>query len=305
MSYDATHSTESDRCDLISMGGIIDGDGKIVFADDMISLNGHDGGYLFIDLYIDGKGYTSIPIDIKAVQDGITIDELLDDPCKYGHMLSAHQAAAATSDADGNIAYYTCNTCDKAFVFNDWRKETEISLEDTVIKRIKTLSLNKKSFTYNGSVQKPALIIKDSDGKKIDSKYYTAAFSNKKSKDAGSYSVKVKFKGNYAGTKKLTYKIKKAANPMTVKTGTPSAKASKDTTISKAGAFKISRQKGKLKFTKISGNSRITVASNGRVTVKKGLKKGRTYSVKVKVTAKGNTNYKAKAKKVTLKIRVK
>lgn len=59
---------------------------------------------------------------------------------------------------------------------------------------------------------------------------------------------------------------------MTVKTGIPSVKASKDTTLSKAGAFKISR---------------------------------RTYSVKVKVTAKGNANYKAKTKNVTLKIKVK
>ena len=38
---------------------------------------------------------------------------------------------------------------------------------------------------------------------------------------------------------------------------------------------------------------------------KKGLKKGRTYSVKVKVTDKGNSNYKAKSKNVTLKIKVK
>lgn len=37
---------------------------------------------------------------------------------------------------------------------------------------------------------------------------------------------------------------------------------------------------------------------------KKGLKKGRTYSVKVKVTDKGNSNYKAKSKNVTLKIKV-
>lgn len=52
-----------------------------------------------------------------------------------------------------------------------------------------------------------------SAGKTIDSKDYTAAFSNKVSKNVGSYKVKVKVtaKGNSnykAKTKKVTLKIK-------------------------------------------------------------------------------------------------
>ena len=74
---------------------------------------------------------------------------------------------------------------------------------------------------------------------------------------------------------------------------------------SKARAFKVKGAKGKLKFKKISGNKKIKIASNGKVIVKKGLKKGRTYSVKVKVTAKGDANYKENTKKVKLKIKVK
>ena len=42
----------------------------------------------------------------------------------------------------------------------------------------------------------------------------------------------------------------------------------------------------------------------GKVTVKKGLKKG-TYPVKVKVTAAGNANYNKAAKTVTCKVVVK
>ena len=43
----------------------------------------------------------------------------------------------------------------------------------------------------------------------------------------------------------------------------------------------------------------------GKLTVKKGLKKG-TYTVKVKVKANGNTNYKASTvKTVTFKVKVK
>ena len=42
---------------------------------------------------------------------------------------------------------------------------------------------------------------------------------------------------------------------------------------------------GDVTFKKVSGDKKITVAKNGKVTVKKGLKKG-TYTLKVKVTGK-------------------
>ena len=304
VNYEVTHSID-DHCDMVSLEGEAAGDSTVSFADDVISLSGYDGGYVYLEKYIDGKGFKSIPIDVKELLEGITIEEIVKDPCKYGHMLSLNEAVAATSDVDGNIEYWRCNTCDKVFVFDDWQQETEIALEDTVIKRINTVSLNRNAFTYNGSVQRPSLIVKDSADKIIDPIYYSADFSNKDSKNVGTYKVKVTFKGNYAGTKNLTYKITKAANPMTVKAGKVTAKASKNTTISKARAFKVKGAKGKLKFKKISGNKKIKIASNGKVIVKKGLKKGRTYSVKVKVTAKGDANYKENIKKVKLKIRVK
>ena len=63
---------------------------------------------------------------------------------------------------------------------------------------------------------------------------------------------------------------------------------------------------GTLTYKKVKGNKKITInKKTGKVTVKKGLKKG-TYKVKVKIKAKGNANYKASAfKTVTFKIKVK
>ena len=62
--------------------------------------------------------------------------------------------------------------------------------------------------------------------------------------------------------------------------------------------LKATADYGTMSFTKMSGTSKIKVASNGKVTVKKGLKKG-TYTVKVKVKAPG-----AKAtKKLTVKVK--
>ena len=63
---------------------------------------------------------------------------------------------------------------------------------------------------------------------------------------------------------------------------------------------------GAITYTKASGNKKITInKKTGKVTIKKGLKKG-TYKVKVKVKAAGTANYKASpAKTVTFTIKVK
>jgi flagellar hook assembly protein FlgD len=85
---------------------------------------------------------------------------------------------------------------------------------------------------------------------------------------------------------------------------TLTAYAKKNTTFTAAKAFKITNAKGSLSYAKSSGDKKITVAKNGKVTVKKGLKKGK-YTVKIKVTAKGNSKYKSKYATVTSKIVVK
>ena len=75
--------------------------------------------------------------------------------------------------------------------------------------------------------------------------------------------------------------------------------------LKKAKAFTIKNAQGKVTFKKISGNKKITInKKTGRITVKKGLKKG-TYRLKVKVIAAGNSKYKAGSKTITLKIKVK
>ena len=53
-----------------------------------------------------------------------------------------------------------------------------------------------------------------------------------------------------------------------------------------------------------TNNKKVTVKS-GTMTVAKGLKKGKTYKVKITVTAKGNNNYKSQKVVKTIKIKVK
>ena len=130
--------------------------------------------------------------------------------------------------------------------------------------------------------------------------------------------------GDYKGTYEFPVKIKpdqvkkvKAANPMKLKgkaAAVSYSKIGKKTQIIKrAKVIRVSKAQGKLTYKYITARKgtksfkkyfRVNTR-NGRVRVRKGLKKG-TYKVKVKVKAAGNTNYMAsKWKTVIFKVIVK
>lgn len=99
----------------------------------------------------------------------------------------------------------------------------------------------------------------------------------------------------------------KAVNPITVKkTRTITVAAAKKTKkVAAKKAFGVTKAQGKVTYAKFKGNAKITVNAKGKVTVKKGLKKGKTYKVKVQITAAGNKSYEAAIKTVTLKVKIK
>lgn len=112
-------------------------------------------------------------------------------------------------------------------------------------------------------------------------------------------------KGNYkAATKTVTIKVAKAAP--TIKVKTTSANVRYANLRSRAQVFSLGasvNSKGKLTYKKLSGSSAISVASNGRVTVKKGMKKG-TYKTVIRVYAGAKGNYNSGYKTVTVTVRV-
>ncbi len=169
-----------------------------------------------------------------------------------------------------------------------------------------TVILSKKSFTYNGKTQKPAVTVKAGSKTLTGADYIVV---NKGRKDAGKGTVKVTLKGNYYGGKTVTYTINKAKNPLAVTGKTATVKYSKvKNAAQKLVVSKViktaKKGQGTVTYTKKSGNGKITIAKKtGKVTVKKGLKKG-TYTVKVKVKAAGTKNYKALTRTVTFKIKV-
>ncbi len=95
---------------------------------------------------------------------------------------------------------------------------------NTAIKYPKTFTLSATSYTYNGAVKKPTVTVKDSAGKTISSSNYTVTYATGR-KNVGTYKVTVKMKGNYTGTKTLTFKINPAKT--TVSKVTPATKSLK------------------------------------------------------------------------------
>ena len=122
-------------------------------------------------------------------------------------------------------------------------------------------------------------------------------------KNAGTYKITIKGIGNYYGTTTVTYKIKKAKQK--IKTSTK-AKTYKASTIKKKGKkFNLKTKAIRKKVTykvrgKKSAKKYIKVSKKGKVTIKKGIKKG-TYKIVIK--AKATKNYKRgkKVVKITIK----
>ncbi len=171
----------------------------------------------------------------------------------------------------------------------------------------KTIKLSVTSYTYDGKTKTPVLTVKDSAGKVLKKNTaYTVTYP-KSSVKAGTYKVVVKFKGDYSGSKTLTYKINpKSASKATVKlsatTYTYNGKAKTPTvTVKLSGktlkkntdyTVKYSNNKSVGKATVIitfkgnySGTKTLTFKINTVKTTVKSLTAGKK-SLKVAITKK-------------------
>ncbi len=178
----------------------------------------------------------------------------------------------------------------------------------TVPESIDTAEIMIPSQVYTGSAVTPqpdvwfeGIILKNGTD-------YTISYEN--NVNAGTATAVFTGVGSYAGTKSVTFSINKASQPMKV-SAKKTAKIKYSTlkkkaqTLKASKVMKITKYKGTLTYKKTKGNKRITVnQKTGKIKIAKKLKKG-TYSVKIKVTASGNSNYKKGSKTVTVNIKVK
>lgn len=179
--------------------------------------------------------------------------------------------------------------------------------------RIQPAELTKltlRTVKYNGSVQNPVNVVKA--GKlKLKRSDYIVVTTPKKAINAGSCQVTVTGKGNFHGTLTDKFTIDKANNTLRV-IGDKTVIVSYNTLIKQNLTYKVTKAitmkdsgQGKLSFKKWKGHEKITIdESSGKITVKKGLKKG-TYTVRIIITAAGDKNYKKASKTVNFNVWVK
>ncbi len=253
-----------------------------------------------------------------------------------GHSLWRVEAKKATCTQKGNIEYFYCEDCGKKF--SDMSGSKQISKVEVnplghkyllqtakanfssdggtvnicqncghkvpinTYYRISTLQLSQVTYRYNGKVQTPKVIVKDSKGTNIPDINYTVSYANKKSKNIGKYKVTVRFKGNmYTGMKTLNYTI------------LPPNIALKSVSASAEGQIKVKwgakknidgyqvRYSAKSSM-KGSKTKKVKGAKTKQVTLKK-LAKGKKYYVQVRGYKKvsGKIYYGAWSKKKSAK----
>ena len=174
-----------------------------------------------------------------------------------------------------------------------------------------SFKLSAETYTYTGEEIRPKVAVYNKNGGIISDSLCAVAYSD--NKNAGTAKVKISFT-NCNVEKTLTFKIVKAANPMTAKGRTVTLRAGKvsvsSRTINQSKAITIKNRVGTLSYKLYNVPARVKSyfrlnAKTGKITVKKGLPAG-TYKVKVKVKDAGNENYQPSAvKTVTVKITVK
>jgi hypothetical protein len=172
----------------------------------------------------------------------------------------------------------------------------------TVIYYPKTISLSSTKYTYDGTVKKPSVTVKGSDGKKISSSNYTLKYSSDR-KNVGKYKVTIVFKGNYSGSISKTFVI----NPAETSISKLTAQSKGFTVTWKKKTTQITGYQLQYSTSKnFSGVTTKTITKNTTTKAAfKGLKEKKTYYVRIRTykTVSGTKYYSAwsTAKTVTTK----
>ena len=187
-------------------------------------------------------------------------------------VLVAQEVVAPT----GSHTYETTTT--KATTTKDGKKVTACSVcgevsGTTVIYKASSIKLSKTSYTYNGKVQKPTVTVKNSKGEVLkNGTDYTISYASG-CKNTGKYAVKIKFKGNYSGTKTLYFNILPSKTSKLTATQTTSSIKATWKAVTGASGYKVVIYKGS-KAVKTVYTTKTTYSFTK-------LSKGTTYKVRV------------------------
>ena len=230
------------------------------------------------------RGGAQVGEDWQQSLDGHALAEAFEkagEPIREGYTFDGW----ATKDAEGNLTPVFADTVPEhpeyglLVLHALWTDKP--SVKDAKI------TLSKTTYTYNGKECEPAATVTLADGTVLTKDTdYTVTYAD--NINAGTATVTIKGKGNYAGTAQATFTISKAKNSITQTKTYGKSYSTKKQTIQLAKTAKYE----KAKLTYKASNSKIKVSSTGLVTIPAKFSGKFT----VTITSKATTNYAAGAK---------
>lgn len=194
-----------------------------------------------------------------------TIQKPIVTVCDGSTVLSENDYSLSFDQGLKNVGTYHINVVLK----RNYSGTNTVTYKITAKKITPEVTLSQSSFVYNGNVQKPTITVMEGSTK-INSSNYDVTFGEDL-KNVGTYNISVKLKGNYSGSKAVSYKI-------TPKKIAPEVKLSTSSYVYDGKVKKPS-------VTVYDGQTKM-LASSYLVSYSEGLTDVGTYNVNVKL--KGN-----------------
>ncbi len=207
----------------------------------------------------------------------------------------------------------------KKYVVRDiYLQETDISAKaSSPVGELVNISMaTVQPAVYSGKALRPVIKY---NGRvlKEGTDYTLIKLTNQKSLiNVGGYMISLRGKGSFCGVDVKQFTITKAGNPLKVKGKTVKVKykkvKKKKQVLKASKLYKFTRKAGDKKtYTLLSAKKKSKSfkkyfkvnKNNGKITVKKGIRKG-SYKLRIRIKAGGNKNYKAGSKAVTVTVRV-
>ena len=268
---------------------------------------------------------------IKAFNDAVTALQPVATETSINALQSAITAAKKLKAADYTAASYktykAAITAAETVLNGEDLSDTEVTAATKALTDAKAKLVKLKTQTITVSVKNTKNVVSRKYGDKafsLGAKAKTTLTYKSSNTKIATVDSKGKVTIKAAGTVKITinakatstYKastakvltIKIAKKAPTIKTKIGTKNLSYNALKKKAQVFTLGtsvNSKGTLTYKKLSGSSAVSVNSKtGKLTVKKGLKKG-TYRVKVQIKSAAKGNYTAGSRTVTVTVRVK